>query len=157
MLESKIRADIEDQYQNAVTARSPEGAMLLESLSRESNETHELFQETESVGIARGSAAKLVLQEFNRAKEALCDIKCELRQPDTLDDKNRLLYAVRGAQINTHYIGKLSVDNRQVLSRQAIEANRGLEYVLNYPLAHQDESEEFYTAQPRHYGLEPQT
>ena len=65
------------------------------------------------------------------AKDALYDIKCELRKPDTLADKNNLLRAVKGAHINAHYIERLSRNTREVLSRQALEANKRLEYVKN--------------------------
>lgn len=130
-LEAKIRADIQDQNQNTATAGSPEGAMLLESMSTESNEAHELLQEIASVGIPRGSAAENVLQGLNRAKEALYNVKCELRQQEALADKNELLSAVKGVHISTHYIGKLNANTQQVLIRQAIEANRRLEYVKN--------------------------
>lgn len=142
LLESKIRADLQDQYQSgsqievgepgdaaSATARSPDDDMLLASLSRESDEAHVLFQEIGSVGIPHGSAAYTVLQQLNRAKDALYDIKCELRKPDAIAGKNNLLHAVKGAHINTHYIEKLSLNTREVLIRQANESNRRLEYV----------------------------
>ena len=115
----------------SATARSPEDDMLLASLSRESDEAHELFQEIGRVGISHGSATYTVLQGLNWAKEALYTIKCELRNADAVANKNNLLRAVKGVHINTHYIEKLSRNTREVLIRQALEANKRLEYVKN--------------------------
>ena len=134
VLEAKIRADVEDEYQNyaaSAATRFPEDEMLLASLSLESDEAHALFQEIGRSGIPHGSVGYTVLQGLNRAKDALHIIKCELQKPDAVADKNNLLHAVKGVHINTHYIEKLSVNTREVLIHQAIEANRRLEYVKN--------------------------
>lgn len=128
--ENQIEVD-ESGGAGAVTARSAEDDMVLASLSRESDETHELLQEIGRIGIPRDSVAYTVLQGLNKAKDALYDIKCELRKPDAIVNKNNLLHSVKGVHINKHYIQKLSLNTREVLIRQANEANTRLEYVKN--------------------------
>ena len=128
--ENQIEVD-EPGGAGAVTARSAEDDMVLASLSRESDETHELFQEIGRIGIPRDSVAYAVLQGLNKAKDALYDIKCELRKPDAIANKNNLLHSVKGVHINKHYIQKLSLNTREVLIRQANEANTRLQYVKN--------------------------
>lgn len=111
------------------TAVASDNNLVLDSLSRESDETHLLMQEIAAAGIAPGPGANTVLQELNAAKDALYEVKCELRKSDTVANKNTLLHAVRGFLINEHYIGKLSTKSRKVLIRQASEANERLGYL----------------------------
>ena len=126
--ENQIVADERGDTTSAI-ARSADDDMLFASLSRESDETHELFQEIGMKGLPQGSAAYTVLRELNQAKDALYDVKCELRKPDALADKNNLLSSVGSLHINEHYIQKLNVATREVLIRQANEANSRLEHV----------------------------
>lgn len=133
---SQTRADsgnpIEvDEPENAAstTPITSEEGKVLDSLSLESNETHLLMQEIAAVGLLHGSNACTVLRELNMAKDALYEVKCELRRSGTVVDKNSILRFVIGVQINEHYIGKLGTNNREVLIRQANEANERLEYV----------------------------
>ena len=125
---SKVKVD-EIEGTGSATARSAEDDMLLASLSRESDETHELFQEIGRIGLPRDTSAWTVLRELNQAKDALYDVKCELRNSDAVVNKNNLLYSVGRLHINEHYIQKLNPATREVLVRQANEANRRLEYV----------------------------
>ena len=115
----------------SATTIAPENDMVLDSLSRESDETHLLMQEVAAAGLNTSTAAGTVLRDLNKAKDALYEVKVELRKSDGIPDKNNLLRAVRGVHINEHYIGKLSTTSRQVLIRQASEANERLRYVKN--------------------------
>lgn len=131
-LDSKKNGDPEnriemDEPRASTVARSAEDDMLLASLSRESDETHELFQEIGRIGLPRDSAAYVVLQGLNLAKEAIYNVQCELR--NAVPNKNNLLYSAIGVHINEHYIQKLDPTTQGVLIRQANEANRRLEYV----------------------------
>ena len=125
---NKIKVDELEGIESA-TARSAEDDMLLASLSRESDETHELFQEIGKIGLPRDTSAWTILRELNQAKDALYDVKCELRNSDSVVNKNNLLYSVGRLHINEHYIQKLNPITREVLVRQADAANRRLEYV----------------------------
>ena len=125
---NKIKVD-ELEGLGSATARCAEDDMLLASLSRESDETHELFQEIGKIGLPRDTSAWTILRELNQAKDALYDVKCELRNSDAVVNKNNLLYSVGRLHINEHYIQKLNPTTREVLVRQANEANRRLEYV----------------------------
>ena len=109
--------------------RSAEDDMLLASLSRESDENHALFLEMEKAGLSTDPEAYVVFGGLNRAKEALYDVKCELRKPDAAVNKNNLLYSMKDISVNKHYIQKLDPKTREALIHQANEANRRLEYV----------------------------
>lgn len=135
-LESQKNAAAENQIQmdesgtsGPAAARSPEDDMLLASLSKESDETHEPFQEIGRTGLPHNSGACIVLQELNQAKDAIYDVKCELWKPDAVINKNNLLQLVGVIHVNEHYIRQLDPSTREVLIRQANEANRRLEYV----------------------------
>lgn len=135
-LDSQKNADPKNQIEReetenagSTTTRSAEDDSFLSSLSRESDETHELFQEIGEIGLPRDSAAYTVLRGLNQAKDTLYEIKCELRTSDTVVDKNTLLYSMGRPSIDEHYIQQLNPATQGVLIRQANEANRRLEYM----------------------------
>ena len=131
-------ANLENRGGGSTETRSAEDDMLLASLSRESDETHELFQEIGRVGIPCNSAAYAVLQGLNQAKDAIYEVKCKLRRSDAVADKNDLLSSVTGLYINEHYIRQLDPATQGVLIRQANEANMRLGY-LQQTLATNDD------------------
>lgn len=63
------------------------------------------MQETGAAGLTNTSGAGTVLRELDMAKDALYEVKCEVRKWDAVVNKNNLLHAVRGVRINQHYIG----------------------------------------------------
>ena len=129
-MSSQSRIEVDGPgYGGSAATVSAVDEKLLASLSRESDEMHELFQEIARSGISPDSTANTVLRELNQAKDALYDVKCELRKPVGATTKNNLLYSVDRLHVNEHYIGKLNPTTREVLRRQAGEANRRLEYV----------------------------
>lgn len=135
-LNSQKNADPKNQIEReetgnagSTTTRSAEDDSFLSSLSRESDETHELFQEIGEIGLPRDSAAYTVLRGLNQAKDTLYEIKSELRTSDTVVDKNTLLYSMGRPSIDEHYIQQLNPATQGVLIRQANEANRRLEYM----------------------------
>ena len=95
------------------------------SLTRELDETLDLFEEIEERGILRICGERILLRELNEAKRAMSLVKREVQQPEP--DKSDLLYAISEASIDEGRFHQCDPRKRPVLIRQARAANERLE------------------------------